>query len=40
MTSGARVMPATGAMSRLKLKLSFSYNVVLIAFVPVTRRIV
>ena len=25
-------MPATGAMSRMKLKLSFSYSVALIAF--------
>src|SRR5262249_49872708 len=32
MTSGTRVMLATGAMSRLRLKLSFSYNEVLIAF--------
>jgi len=30
MTSGTRVMLATGAMSRLRLKLSFSYNEVLI----------
>ena len=38
MTSGTRVMLATGAMSRLRLKLSFSYNEVLIAFAAVTRR--
>jgi len=31
MTSCTRVMLATGAMSRLRLKLSFSYIVVLIA---------
>jgi len=35
--SGTRVMLATGAMSRLRLKLSFSYNEVLIAFAAVTR---
>src|SRR6516164_7892918 len=34
MTLGARMMPATGAMSRMKSKLSFSYNVALIALYP------
>src|SRR5262245_20778911 len=37
-TLGTTIMPATGAMSRMKLKLSFSYNVVLMAFAAVTRR--
>ncbi len=31
MTSGTRKMPATGAMSRTKLKLRLSYRVSLIA---------
>jgi hypothetical protein len=31
MTNGARTTPATGAMSRMKLKLSFSWSVALIA---------
>jgi hypothetical protein len=31
-TMGSRITPPTGAMSRRKLKLSFSYSVVLIAF--------
>src|SRR5215831_9435928 len=38
MTSCTRVMLATGAMSRLRLKLSFSYIVVLIAFAVVSRK--
>jgi len=37
-TNGYQASPATGAISRLKLKLSFSYNEVLIAFAAVTRR--
>src|SRR5262249_11114930 len=37
-TNGYQASPATGAISRLKLKLSFSYNEVLIAFAEVTRR--
>ena len=35
-----RMMPATGAMSRVKLKLSFSKTEALIAFAVVTYRIV
>jgi hypothetical protein len=38
MTSGTRMMPATGAMSRMKLKLSFSWRVALVAFAALTRR--
>ena len=37
-TIGTRMMLATGAMSRMKLKLSLSYSVALIAFVPLARR--
>ena len=36
MTKGVRAMHATGVMSRMKLKLSYSYNVVLIAFAALT----
>jgi hypothetical protein len=32
MTRGSRLILATGAMSRMKLKLSLSYSVALIAF--------
>src|SRR6516164_5779043 len=37
MTLGARMMPATGAISSMKLKLSLSYSVALIAFDVLTR---
>src|SRR5262244_1518354 len=37
MTLGTRVNPATGAISRMKLKLSLLYRVVLTAFVVVTK---
>ena len=33
MTLDVRMMPATGAMSRMKLKLSCSYSVALMALV-------
>ena len=36
MTLGMRAMLATGAMSRLKTKLSLSYSVALIALKPPT----
>jgi hypothetical protein len=38
MTLGTRISPATGAMSRMKLKLSFSYSVALIALAALTSR--
>src|SRR5215469_2332264 len=37
-TRGERVVAATGAMSRMKLKLSFSYTVALVAFAEVAHR--
>src|SRR5262249_61378029 len=37
-TWGPRRTPATGAMSRMKLKLSFSYNVALVALTVLHRR--
>ena len=36
-TLGTRMMPATGAMSRMGLKFSFSYSVALTAFATTTR---